>query len=311
MAIDPGKSILETVLKTAHEKAIPHDPPEPKTETPAAKPPVSAAPVAAPKNDDAAKELAAAKARAAELEAKLNDQGKTIEQLKSLEKVRELWKGKKRIEAIQVLSEAEDIDAELDEFVKDYVASPSKETKNAVEAKLDQLLEREAKKDEAAAKAKEDEAKRLEQDKIAAAAKAKEDNVAYTASILAKHADKFDLCLREKHKKEAGEKAPLIALEILKRDKIDLKTLTAEQGEKAMLEALMEIESDLEKEGIANYLKKPRGEAPPPVVKVETAKEDGETAKKVPPPEVKLSPTQKPASVSDVIEKLKKRAVYQ
>jgi len=309
------KSILETVLAKAHEKAIPHELPAetPKTEvtktetskTETAKTNLSATP---PKESE---ELIAARKRIAELESANGEKEKRIETLSKLEKARELWKGKKRIEAIEILAEVQDIEPELDEFVKEYVAAPSRESKSAVEAKIDQLLEKDQKREEEAKKAKEEETKRAEEAKKAEADRIKEENIRYTNSIIDKHVDQFDLCGREKNRKEVGEKAPIIALEVLRRDKIDLKAITAEQAEKAMIEALTEIESDLEKQGLERFVKKARQQAKTETEEAPAQPEKKqETASRVPPPAIKVNTLKKPASVMDVIENAKKRAVF-
>lgn len=300
-------SILEKVLTAAREKAVPliKPPEEKKPEVIETKKPET--PAVPDKTAELTKELEAAKARNAELESSLTAKEKELQDIADLKNARELFKSGKKFEAVAKLAGAEDVDKELDDLVVEWAARPSKETKNAVEEKLDEVIKRLDAEDNAKKKAKEDEAKAAEETKRLEKEKADKDAADFAGTVLDKFKDDFDLCLRPKHRAEACQKVSPIALAILKRDKINLETLTKQQAENALKEAFSEIEKDLEKDAEENYIKrgaksagsegdKPKGDDAPPVSRTT--------------PVIKTVPPKKSGTLEAVLERARKNAKY-
>lgn len=280
----------------------------PKVETP--KKPVTEA----PKTDPIKEENEKLKARVAELEGKTSEISKKETDLASIQEARELWKSGKRMEAIGKLAGVDDPTGELEEMLKSYVSLPDKGAADAgikpedVDKRIAAAL---AERD---AKAEEDQKKRDEEEKTRRANELKESTRLYCDSVLSKHKDSFDLCMRDGNRQEAADAAGIVALEFLKKDakaagvefEVFQKNMTAEQAESAVVRAYERIEAQLEETGKANYLKAEKG-AKPAERKQETVTPPDRGAPKA---AVKVSTSDKPWQIENVLNKAIQNARY-
>jgi hypothetical protein len=189
-----------------------------------------------------------------------------LKELEPLAEAKKLYGEGKKLEAIALLSGA-DATAEMEALLEKYLeADDGTPPKDDVQKRLDAIDEKLKAEEKAKADAAEQAKKDAEQAKTAAFEQARKNGVTYASSVAAKHADKFELSSRPKHRDEAAQAALDGVVFLASEREIDLEKLSTEDTEKLFVEAYTAVEADLEekaKEEIAAWTKAPKA-APPP-----------------------------------------------